>query len=145
MLKELADEMERGWLPYGEKSRLERMSKTDPTTELDVLQVEQAWGVHVSDLHRALPHGDYYQKVYRQHGIGPFVQRPATLVGTIHASKGREADTVHLIESWGTLPYRSIYNGQHEAESCVAYVALTRHRSQLILEPASEGSPYPGL
>jgi len=143
MLKLLGDEMDRGWLPHGEKARLERITKADPTTELDTQSVEATWGTRVEELHLALSHGRYYQRIHKRYGIGPFIQPSATLVGTIHASKGREADTVHLVESWGSLPYKAIYNGQHESEACVAYVALTRHRAQLVMEPASEGTPYP--
>jgi len=143
MVKLLADEMDKGWLPHGEKARLERLARVDPTTELDIAGIEATWGTQAQYMQNALPHGRYYQRIYRDHGILPFVQRPATMTGTIHASKGREADTVHLVESWGSLPYRAIYNGQQEAEACVAYVGLTRHRAQLVMEPASEGSPYP--
>jgi hypothetical protein len=141
----LAGEMSKGWLPWGEKARLERMARADPDLQIGMGRIEHEWGCHIADLHRALPHGAYYEKVYRTQGLAPFGRPPATLVGTIHAAKGREADTVHLVESWGSMPYRAIYNGQAEAEACVAYVGLSRHRSQLIMEPADEGSPYPGF
>jgi hypothetical protein len=142
-LHALAAELGKGWLPFGEKARMEKLARSEPDMQWDEVMVERAWGTPLVDLHHGLNHGRYFEKIYRAQGLAPFTGRPATLIGTIHAAKGREADTVHLIESWGSLPYRAIYNGQHEAEACVAYVGLTRHRSQLILEPADEGTPYP--
>jgi len=139
----LATELKPGWLPHGEKARLAHLARTDPDMSWDEITLERAWGTPISDLHHGLSHGLYFEKIMRRSGIEAFYGRPKTLVGTIHSAKGREADTVHLVESWGSLPYRAIYNGQAEAEACVAYVGLTRHRSQLILEPASEGTPYP--
>jgi superfamily I DNA/RNA helicase len=144
-LKLLADEARPGWLPYGEKARLAKLARTDPEMQWDPVMVERAWGVPLGDLHNALAHGRYYEKVFRSHGLSAFGGRPATLIGTIHAAKGREADTVHLVTSWGSLPYQAIYNGQARAEACVAYVGLTRHRSELHLEPADEGTPCPFL
>ena len=141
----LSTQMQKGWLPWGERARLERLARSDPEYQIGVAQLEGEWGAHISELHHGLGHGAYYEKIYRAQGLAPFGRPPATLVGTIHAAKGREADTVHLVTSWGSLPYRAIYNGQAEAEACVAYVGLSRHRSQLILEGADEGSDYPGL
>ena len=87
--------------------------------------------------------GDYFERVLARHGTGAFWAEPTIKVGTIHSAKGREADVVHLIESWGTLPYRALSNGGAQSEACVAYVGVTRHRYALHLEPASEGMPYP--
>ena len=144
-LHALAEQLQRGWLPFGEKARLANLARSDPDTTWDQVMVERAWGAPVVDLHHGLPHGRYYEKVFRTWGLDAFSGRPATLIGTIHAAKGREADTVHLIESWGSLPYRAMLDSLDgaQSEACVAYVGLTRHRSQLILEPADEGSPYP--
>jgi superfamily I DNA/RNA helicase len=143
----LAQELERGWLAHGAKARLKALHAADPEAYWDVTEVRHEFGGRDPDwlasLHHGLQHGEYYERVYRAHGLRPFTERPSTLLGTIHAAKGREADVVHLVESWGSLPYRAIYNGQHAAEACVAYVGLTRHRAQLVLEPADDGTPYP--
>lgn len=48
------------------------------------------------------------------------------VVGTIHASKGREADTVHLM-----LPHSSEHEIDHEEEARVVFVGATRGRSEL--------------
>ncbi|MEF2074593.1 UvrD-helicase domain-containing protein [Consotaella aegiceratis] len=50
------------------------------------------------------------------------------IVGTIHASKGREADTVHLM-----LPYASSENIDQDEEARVVYVGATRGRSRLLI------------
>jgi len=93
-----------------------------------------------------LPHGEYYERVLAQHGLQAFVQPPLVRVGTIHAAKGREADTVHLVDSWGTLPYRNLLTPEGaRAEACVAYVGTTRHRRLLEFVPGQEGTPYPGF
>ena len=49
------------------------------------------------------------------------------LVGTIHASKGREADTVHLM-----LPHLHNHNTDQDEEARVVFVGATRGRSQLL-------------
>jgi len=50
------------------------------------------------------------------------------IVGTIHASKGREADTVHLM-----LPHSHNSVADQEEESRVVFVGATRGRSQLLI------------
>ena len=50
------------------------------------------------------------------------------IVGTIHASKGREADTVHLM-----LPHSHNPNADEEEESRVVFVGATRGRSHLLI------------
>ncbi len=50
------------------------------------------------------------------------------IVGTIHASKGREADTVHLM-----LPHASSKNIDQDEEARVVFVGATRGRSRLLI------------
>lgn len=50
------------------------------------------------------------------------------IVGTIHASKGREADTVHLM-----LPKNSDANVDQQEEARVVFVGATRGRSRLLV------------
>lgn len=50
------------------------------------------------------------------------------IVGTIHASKGREADTVHLM-----LPQASSENVDQDEEARVVFVGATRGRSRLLI------------
>ena len=50
------------------------------------------------------------------------------IVGTIHASKGREADTVHLM-----LPNDSDANADQQEEARVVFVGATRGRSRLMV------------
>lgn len=50
------------------------------------------------------------------------------IVGTIHASKGREADTVHLM-----LPYPGGQNVDQDEEARVVFVGATRGRSRLLI------------
>lgn len=50
------------------------------------------------------------------------------IVGTIHASKGREAGTVHLM-----LPYAQGQNVDQDEEARVVFVGATRGRSRLLI------------
>ena len=50
------------------------------------------------------------------------------IVGTIHASKGREADTVHLM-----LPYTHSDSIDQDEEARVVFVGATRGRSRLLI------------
>lgn len=50
------------------------------------------------------------------------------IVGTIHASKGREADVVHLM-----LPVTDNQNIDHDEEARVVFVGATRGRSRLLV------------
>lgn len=50
------------------------------------------------------------------------------IVGTIHASKGREADTVHLM-----LPHVNSENIDQDEEARVVFVGATRGRSRLLI------------
>ena len=50
------------------------------------------------------------------------------IVGTIHASKGREADTVHLM-----LPHTHNQNTDQDEEARVVFVGATRGRSRLLI------------
>ncbi len=50
------------------------------------------------------------------------------IVGTIHASKGREADTVHLM-----LPHAHSENLDQDEEARVVFVGATRGRSRLLI------------
>lgn len=60
-----------------------------------------------------------------------------------NSAKGKEADHVKLISSWAYLPGRSLatYDGLR-GESCVAYVAASRHRVSLELIPGLPGIEY---
>ena len=125
-------------------TRLKNLARADPREEMDQPTAEAQLGIGLGALSGGFKYGPYYERVLKLHGAPAFRDRPRTLVGTIHSAKGREADRVHLVESWGTLPARALEEPRgRRAEACVAYVALTRHRSQLQLEPADEGMSYP--
>ena len=69
-------------------------------------------------LGRAQPPAELCQAEY---GLG------GPIVGTIHASKGREADTVHLM-----LPAHTQQDLDHDEEARVVFVGATRGRSRLL-------------
>jgi DNA helicase-2/ATP-dependent DNA helicase PcrA len=132
-------------LPHGEKARLKRAADAEPDALVSADELERAWGT-LNARALGLRYGEYLQRVYGQHGIGAFLTPPRVRVGTIHSAKGKEADTVHLVDSWGTLPYRNTQEPRgRRAEGCVAYVALTRHRHKLQFIRAGfrDGMPYP--
>jgi superfamily I DNA/RNA helicase len=138
----LAGQMEKGWVPHTSKAYFDALARDDPDQIVSAEDLAARLG-RVETLPSGLKHGLYFERVKARHGMQPFFEPPTTLIGTIHAAKGREADRVHLVDSWGTLPYKALMNGQHEAEACVAYVALTRHKVARSFEPADEGYPYP--
>jgi len=124
--------------------RLKAIARSSPDEPFDQAAAEAQLGIGLGALDDGFKYGEYYRKVEHHHGAAAFRDAPRILVGTIHSAKGREADTVHLVESWGTLPARALDEpAGRRAEACVAYVGVTRHRHKLQLEPADSGTPYP--
>jgi hypothetical protein len=139
----LADQCQGYALPHGLKVQLARLAKSEP----DALVSADAFGRNLNAEYLGFKKGEYFERCLGQHGPGVFIHPPRTRVGTIHSAKGREADTVHLVTSWGTLPYRNATQSDagRRAEGCVAYVGATRHRMALHLLMGDSGSPYPDL
>ena len=137
----LAQQMKPSYLPPGTVKRMQAMDLQTPLSEE---QVSRLWQMpDLKKIPHALKHGEYFQRVMGRAGIEPFIFGPRLRIGTIHSAKGREADTVHLVTSWGTLPYQAtLTTDGRMAEGCVAYVGVTRHRARLILEYVPEGTPY---
>lgn len=131
-------------LPHGLKAGLARAAKAEPES---MVPAETFGTPRLNADVLGFAKGEYFERVLGMHGILAFIQPPKTRVGTIHSAKGREADTVHLITSWATLPYRNATEtpAGRRAEACVAYVATTRHRKALRLTYGDSGAPYPGL
>lgn len=95
----------------------------------------------VSDL---LPFADYFKAVVVNHGIRGIFLTPKLTISTVHSAKGREADSVTLIRSWGHYPAAAVTTKQGaKDEACVAYVGVTRHRFALRFVDALDGQPYP--
>ena len=131
-------------IPKRSVDRLKAIARQSPDEPFDVASAEAQLGIGLGALEDGFRQGEYFARVFAQHGPVAFRDPPRVQVGTIHSAKGREADTVHLVESWGTLPARALDEPEgRRAEACVAYVALTRHRHKLQLEPADSGTSYP--
>lgn len=140
----LAEQCQGYALPRGLKAQLARLAKSDPDHLVDA----DTFGSSLNAEYLGFKRGEYFERVMGVHGPGAFIHAPTTRVGTIHSAKGREADVVHLVTSWGTLPYRNATQqgaAGREAEACVAYVAVTRHRQMLRLVAGDSGYPYPDL
>jgi superfamily I DNA/RNA helicase len=88
-----------------------------------------------------LEYAEYYRLVAEKHGEVAFKEKPKTLLGSIHSSKGKECDVTHLVRSWGTLPAREARRNPGPEALC-AYVACSRHRKELILEEGESGVDY---
>jgi superfamily I DNA/RNA helicase len=88
-----------------------------------------------------LEFSDYYRKVSEVHGEGAFKEKPKILLSTVHGAKGRQASVVHLVRSWGNLPARNMRRNPQE-EALVAYVGVSRHQKELILEDSESGIDY---
>ena len=110
---------------------------------LDAEAVVRILGKDISAMAASVPHAYYLRAVYQQHGLHGLIAPPKVMVGSIHAAKGREADTTYLITSWGTLPARALRGDGRRAEACVAYVAASRHRQALHLIEGARGERYP--
>ena len=124
--------------------RLEAIARSSPDEQMGIGEAEAQLGHSLAGLEWGFGRAQYLNRVLAQHGTEAFRYPPKTLIGTIHSAKGREADEVNLVDSWGTLPARALDDpAGRRAEACVAYVGLTRHRARLNLVPADEGVPYP--
>lgn len=125
-------------LPRGTAATWARISGEDSHTILSTPDQQLA-----AQAVRSLPHFDYFEHVFGKHGMSGLVLPPKTSVGTIHAAKGREADEVYLVRSWGWLPGKRISQGGRKEEACVAYVGVTRHRTKLGFIDGLPGIDYP--
>ena len=69
--------------------------------------------------------------------------KPAIRVGTIHAAKGMEADTVVLSNTVSRRIHEAqgIDPGQHDEERRIEYVGVTRARRRLIVA-TDQGADY---
>jgi superfamily I DNA/RNA helicase len=96
------------------------------------------------EVQNLLPNAEYFRAVLVAHGIRGLFMTPKLILSTIHGAKGREADRVTLLRSWGTIPAQALTEARGtREEACVAYVAVTRHRQSLQLVDVLEGQPYP--
>lgn len=93
---------------------------------------------------RKLKDADYFLRIEAKYGLQGLVAKPKTFLTTIHGAKGREWDEVKLVRSWGYLPAQAIQDSVDGrlSETCVAYVAVSRHRVSLELLDADSGIPY---
>lgn len=100
-------------------------------------------GAELPQLQERLPYFDYLHRVETKHGAQGLWLKPNISLGTIHASKGLEADTVNLVRSWAYRPAAALETETgRRGEACVAYVGATRHRIALNLIDADEGIDY---
>jgi superfamily I DNA/RNA helicase len=136
----IADQAPAGRLPRGYKAAWERLAKEAPDTLVTEPDME-----YIRNAIDGIYNWDYYERVLKQYGLSAFILPAKTAVGTIHAAKGREADEVSLVRSWGYLPGRAMSESLEGrlAEACVAYVGATRHRTRLSLIDGMDGIPYP--
>jgi len=141
-LLSFAKGLKRGTLNPPDQRWIETVAREDPTRR--VSRADLPWSGALEMLINRLPNAGYYQRVVRGYGYGALIMPPATRVGTIHSAKGREADHVHLVRNWGTLPGRAMLEGDM-GEVCVAYVGASRHRVGLDMVdlPLARGIDYP--
>lgn len=111
--------------------------------EVDRTEAEVILGRPLAYVMDYLPYADYFERIVRRYGPGGMLEPPKTTLSTIHGAKGREADEVTLLESWGYIPGRALSDPQaRRAETCVAYVGSTRHRTKLEVWPYGDGIPF---
>ena len=113
--------------------------------QMGAAEVERRLQEPLKALQDGLDYAPYFQAVLIHGGAKALFQRPKLAISTIHSAKGREADHVQLVRSWGTLPAQQAMGdviGRRQ-EACVAYVAASRHRVSLQFLETDQGSPYP--
>lgn len=88
----------------------------------------------------ATPILSYLQKMLSAYGELP--SPPPITVTTIHAAKGREADTVVVSSDMSRASYLDMRHGR-EGENRVAYVAVTRARDEVIICDPLTSRSYP--
>lgn len=133
-----------GFAPRGVKARAERLGEDDTVSEIELADtwdmpdlIDLATDDPVALLSKGITEAErsYVRRVLeRNEGAAP---EPRWVLSTIHASKGREADTVVLLSDMLAASYRELKGEQGqpgvEAEHRVAYVAVTRARHRLII------------
>lgn len=133
-------------LPAELRSRASEMMKERGDGEVGASTAAYFFGP-LDQLRNLVDHADYFRRVEAKYGLRGLMATPKTALGTLHSAKGKEADTVHLVSSWATLPSRSLLDsGGRKSEACVAYVGVSRHRSELHFLEVPEGTrfPFPG-
>lgn len=116
---------------------------TFPSPSVSAAEMEAVVG-SLERARRAVRGAEYYEAIRQRYGRLGLELTPKTTLSTIHSAKGREADHVRLVESWGTLPSAALEDelGAMQ-EACVAYVGVSRHRKSLTLIPGQYGLDYP--
>ncbi len=103
---------------------------------LDLSDVERILGMRIDYYrYRAPDTAEWLAAIEEKHGEDTLYKKPKVQVSTIHGAKGREADKVVLAMDWGSIPGKLAATPGDPArrEGCCAYVAVTRHRSELQL------------
>lgn len=97
--------------------------------------IEAAFSTTLRALLAQLPYSQYFARLRARFGDDVVFQRPALALGTVHASKGKEAGSVTVCRNWATKPYANMRSVDgRRAETCCAYVAATRHKQSLKFE-----------
>lgn len=135
-LKAVIERLPRGFVPYGLVAKVARMR--GPTGWPSEMPQPPA------ETRKYLPYSDYFNRVISQHGEQAMFKKPLVRCGTVHGSKGREADVVYLADSWARLPAKAMMADEEgqRSEALVAYVSCTRHRKELHLVDGFPGVPY---
>ena len=152
MLSSLADLTKhipaKPYMKHGSKAELQRRAKDNPGKEVGITALPELGFtprfleyLNESDFTHPLKgtpeEKDYLLRVYGRYGEGAFHGRPPIALGTMHSSKGAEADTVVIDPTYTRLPWESMNTLEgREAENRLAYVSVTRAREKvIILEP----------
>jgi superfamily I DNA/RNA helicase len=143
----------KGILEHGKLKEIEQFS--DKATDEDIADVMGSWFTAETIKH-IVPKPDlawyighmakgsevlrkYVMEVIYRHGVGALRKRPLVEVGTVHALKGREADTVVVSPDISLMAYQNARASEEVAEEMrrVYYVAISRARDSLLLAAPS--------
>ena len=103
----------------------------------DLTETELMTAIHSSRMKVTAPQAEMARIMANTYGLESLSLKPNILVTTIHASKGREAETV-VVSAQKPFPIQLNYNDRKkkeiEAERRTLYVACTRARKTLIID-----------
>jgi len=103
----------------------------------DLTESELMTAIHSSRMKVTAPQAEMARIMANTYGLEALSLKPNILVTTIHASKGREAETV-VVSAQKPFPIQLNYNDRKrkeiEAERRTLYVACTRARKTLVID-----------
>jgi superfamily I DNA/RNA helicase len=75
----------------------------------------------------------YPARVFERYGLDGLEYTPRVCVGTIHSTKGAEADRVYLLPDLSRASLEQFHTGDRDSIIRTFYVGITRAKQDLVL------------